>query len=171
LSKGNRQKVGLVQAFMHRPELLVLDEPTSGLDPLIQQTFYELLAEAKAHGAAVFLSSHVLSEVQHVADRVGLIRAGSLALVATVDELRAHAATSVEVTFADPPPTGAFAGIPAVRELERRGNRVRFSLRGEADSLVKALAGYHVLAIDSHEADLEDIFLALYRGSEDGDAP
>ncbi len=170
LSKGNRQKVGLVQAFMHQPKLLVLDEPTSGLDPLIQQMFYELVAEAKAGGATVFLSSHVLSEVQHVADRVGLIREGALALVATIDELRAHAATSVEVTFADPPPADAFAGIPGVHERERRSRRVRLSLRGEADSLVKALARYHVLAIDSHEADLEDIFLALYRGTE-GDAP
>ena len=171
LSKGNRQKVGLVQAFMHEPKLLVLDEPTSGLDPLVQQTFYELVGESKAQGATIFLSSHVLSEVQHVADRVGLIRDGSLALVATVDELRAHAATSVEVTFAAAPPPDAFAGIPGVRELERRSHRVRLSLRGDADPLVKALARYHVLAIDSHEADLEDIFLALYRGSEDGDAP
>ena len=171
LSKGNRQKVGLAQAFMHDPELLVLDEPTSGLDPLVQQTFYELVGEAKARGATVFLSSHVLSEVQHVADRVGLIREGCLALVATVDELRAHAATSVDVTFANPPPPDAFAGIPAVRELERRSNRVRLSLRGEADSLLKALARYHVLSIDSREADLEDIFLALYRGTANGDAP
>jgi ABC-2 type transport system ATP-binding protein len=171
LSKGNRQKVGLVQAFMHQPELLVLDEPTSGLDPLVQQTFYELVGEAKARGATVFLSSHVLSEVQHVADRVGLIREGSLALVATVDELRAHAATSVDVTFADPPPPDAFAEIPEVTELNRWSNRVRLSLRGEADSLLKALARYHVLAIDSHEADLEDIFLALYRGTTNGDAP
>jgi ABC-2 type transport system ATP-binding protein len=170
LSKGNRQKVGLVQAFMHAPDLLVLDEPTSGLDPLIQQTFYELVTEAKAAGATVFLSSHVLPEVQHIADRVGLIREGSLVLVATVDELRAHAVTRVEVTFAEPPPADAFAEISGVREIERQGRRVRFSFRGDADLLVKALARHHVLAIDSHEADLEDIFLALYRGTEDVDA-
>jgi ABC-2 type transport system ATP-binding protein len=171
LSKGNRQKVGLVQAFMHAPELLVLDEPTSGLDPLIQQTFYELLTEAKTGGATIFLSSHVLPEVQHIADRVGLIREGSLVLVATVDELRAHATTRVEVTFAEPPPAEAFAEIPGVRKVEREGRRARFSFRGEADPLVKALARYRVTAIDSHEADLEDIFLALYRHSGDGDAP
>jgi beta-exotoxin I transport system ATP-binding protein len=170
LSKGNRQKVGLVQAFMHAPDLLVLDEPTSGLDPLIQQTFYELVTEAKAGGATIFLSSHVLPEVQHIADRVGLIREGSLVLVATVDELRAHAVTRVEVTFSEPPPADAFAEIAGVREVERQGRRVRFSFRGEADPLVKSLAGHHVLAIDSHEADLEDIFLALYRGTEDVDA-
>jgi ABC-2 type transport system ATP-binding protein len=171
LSKGNRQKVGLVQAFMHAPDLLVLDEPTSGLDPLIQQTFYQLVAEAKAGGATIFLSSHVLPEVQHIADRVGLIREGSLALVATVDELREHAMTSVEVTFAEAPPADAFTEIPGVREVERHGRRVRVSFRGEADPLMKALARHHVLAIDSHEADLEDIFLALYRGTEDDDAP
>ena len=91
--------------------------------------------------------------------------------MATVDELRAHAATSVDVTFADPPPPDAFAEIPGVTELNRWSNHVRLSLRGEADSLLKALARYHVLAIDSHEADLEDIFLALYRGTTNGDAP
>ena len=117
------------------------------------------------------MSSSLSRKVQHVADRVGLIRDGSLALVATVDELRAHAATSVEVTFAAAPPPAVLAEIPGVRELERRSQHVRLSLRGDADLLVKALARYHVLAIDSHEADLEDIFLALYRGSEDGDAP
>jgi beta-exotoxin I transport system ATP-binding protein len=166
LSKGNRQKVGLVQAFMHEPALLVLDEPTAGLDPLIQQTFYEIVAEAKAGGATIFLSSHVLPEVQHIADRVGLIREGSLALVATVDELRAHAVTRLEVTFAEPAPPDAFAEIPGVRITERQGRRVRFAFRGEADGLIKVLARYHVLGIDSHEADLEDIFLALYRGTD-----
>lgn len=170
LSKGNRQKVGLVQAFMHEPELLVLDEPTAGLDPLLQQTFYELVAEAKTDGATVFLSSHVLPEVQHVADRVALIREGRLVLVASVDELRAHAMTQVEATFATPPAAAAFAGITGVRELHRNGDKVVFSLQGEADPLVKALAGHRVLALDSHEADLEDIFLALYRGEQVGDA-
>jgi ABC-2 type transport system ATP-binding protein len=163
LSKGNRQKVGLVQAFMHEPGLLVLDEPTAGLDPLLQQTFYELVGEAKARGATVFLSSHVLPEVQHVADRVALIRDGHLALVAGVDDLRAHAQNGLEVTFASPPAPGTFDGIPGVHELGRSGNKVRFSLEGEVDPLVKALAGYRVIALDSHEADLEDIFLSLYR--------
>jgi len=130
----------------------------------------KLVTEAKAGGATIFLSSHVLPEVQHIADRVGLIREGALVLVATVDELRAHAVTRVEVTFAEPPSAEAFAEIAGVREVERQGRRVRFSFRGDADPLVKALARHHVLAIDSHEADLEDIFLALYRGTEDVDA-
>lgn len=164
LSRGNRQKVGLVQAFVHRPDLLVLDEPTSGLDPLMQQVFYELVRETTAEGRSVFLSSHVLSEVQHVADRVGVIREGRLELVASVEELRARAFTRVEVTFGAPPPPGAFAAVPAVRELERRGRVVLFALEGRADPLVKALARCDVEALDVHEADLEDVFLGLYRG-------
>jgi beta-exotoxin I transport system ATP-binding protein len=163
LSRGNRQKVGLVQAFMHRPQLLVLDEPTSGLDPLVQQTFYELAREAVAEGRTVFLSSHVISEVQHVADRVGLVREGRLALVDSVENLRARAFTRIEVTFAAPPPPTAFEEVPGIRVLERRGNVVLFALQGEIDPLLKALARYRVVALDSHEADLEDVFLSLYR--------
>jgi ABC-2 type transport system ATP-binding protein len=163
LSSGNRQKVGLVQAFMHRPELLVLDEPTAGLDPLVQQTFNQLIAEARNDGRTVFLSSHVLSEVQHVADRVGLIRDGRLELVDSLEALRAHARSRVEVTFADSaPPAAAFANVAGVRELERAGSKVVFALAGEADPLVKALARYRVRALHMHEADLEDIFLSLY---------
>jgi ABC-2 type transport system ATP-binding protein len=170
LSKGNRQKVGLVQAFMHRPELLVLDEPTGGLDPLVQQVFYELVEAASADGRAVFLSSHVLSEVQRVATRVAVIREGRLVLVDDVESLRERAATRVEATFSDDPPIDAFAGLPGVTEVSRRGRTVVFSLRGPADPLVKALGRFRVLGLDSHEADLEDIFVGLYRG-EDADAP
>ena len=170
LSKGNRQKVGLVQAFMHEPELLVLDEPTAGLDPLVQQTFYELVAEARARGATVFLSSHVLPEVQHVADRVALIRDGTLVLLASVDELRAHAFARVEATFASLPPSDAFDRVAGVRELERHRQTILFALDGEADPLLKALSRFRVVTLDSHEADLEDIFLGLYRSEERRDA-
>jgi ABC-2 type transport system ATP-binding protein len=163
LSKGNRQKIGLVQAFMHSPQLVILDEPTSGLDPIAQQAFYELLRETVAAGRTVFLSSHVLPEVQHVADRVGVIRDGRLVLVDSVDALRARAFTRVEVTFAELPPPDAFAAVPAARELERRGDTVVFALDGEADALVKALGEFHVRALESREANLEDIFLDLYR--------
>lgn len=163
LSKGNRQKVGLVQALMHRPELLVLDEPTAGLDPLMQQIFYELVRETTDDGRTVFLSSHVLSEVQHVATRVALIREARLELVESVDVLRSRASSRVEATFVTPPPPGAFDGLPGVRVVEQVGHVVLFALQGAADPLVKALARFEVLAIDSHEADLEDVFLALYR--------
>jgi ABC-2 type transport system ATP-binding protein len=165
LSRGNRQKVGIVQAFMHDPDLLVLDEPTSGLDPLVQETFYELVAEATERGGTVFLSSHVLSEVQHMADRVGLIREGRLDLVDSVENLR-RAFTHVEATFAERPPPDAFEGVPGVRQIERDGAVVRFAFEGEIDPLLKALAGFHVKALDVREADLEDVFLARYRGEE-----
>ena len=164
LSKGNRQKVGLVQALMHQPDLLVLDEPTAGLDPLVQQTFYGLVEEARADGATVFLSSHVIPEVQHIADRVGLVREGRLVEVAHVDELRARSFARLEATFAALPPVGAFARVAGARELDRHGQTILFALDGEADALVKALGHFHVIAVDSHEADLEDIFLGLYRG-------
>ena len=164
LSKGNRQKVGLVQALMHEPDLLVLDEPTAGLDPLVQQTFYDLVKEARGKGATVFLSSHVLPEVQHVADRVGLVREGRLVELAPVDELRARAFARLEATFEALPPTAAFEHVAGARELDRHGQTILFALDGEADALVKALGRFHVVAVDSHEADLEDIFLSLYRG-------
>ena len=121
LSKGNRQKVGLVQAIMHRPALVVFDEPTSGLDPLVQQVVYELVRETTADGRSVFVSSHVLSEVQQIADRVALIRDGRLELIDTVETLRQKALTHVEVTFAAAPPPGAFDSVQGVRELARHG--------------------------------------------------
>lgn len=162
LSRGNRQKLGLVLALMHRPDLLVLDEPTSGLDPLMQQAFHEMMREVVADGRSVFLSSHVLPEVQRIADRVALIRDGQLVLTASVDDLRRTAFTRVEVTLGTPAPRDAFGSIPGTRLLDHRGAHVLFALEGSADPLVKALATHEVLAIDSHEADLEDVFLTLY---------
>ena len=167
LSKGNRQKAGIVQAFMHDPDLLVLDEPTAGLDPLVQQVFYRLLADAQGRGATTFLSSHVLPEVQHVADRVAVVRDGRLVLVEGVDALRARASTRLEATFASTPPRQAFAGIETAEEIDRHGRTVLFAVNGEIDPLIKALARYPVTAIDSHEADLEDIFLTLYRNGQE----
>jgi beta-exotoxin I transport system ATP-binding protein len=163
LSKGNRQKVGVLLAFFHRPELLVLDEPTSGLDPLVQQVVYALLRERVADGGTVFLSSHVLAEVQEVAERVAAVRAGRLQLLDTVEALRTRTFTRVEVGFRAPPPPHAFDGLPGVRELERRGDAVVLSLIGPADPLVKALARYEVATLDSREPDLEDVFLDLFR--------
>ena len=166
LSTGNRQKTGLVQAFMHRPELLVLDEPTTGLDPLVQQTFHELVRETAADGRTVFLSSHVLAEVQELADRVAVLREGRVELVESVEALRARASRRLEATFAAPPPPGAFADVSGAHELERRGDVVAFALDGSVDPLVKALARFDVVALDVREADLEDIFLDLYRRAD-----
>jgi ABC-2 type transport system ATP-binding protein len=162
LSKGNRQKVGLLQAFMHEPELLILDEPTSGLDPLMQQAFNVLLREVRDSGRTVVLSSHVLPEVQHVADRVALLRDGKLLFEDSIEGVRRRAFSRIRVTLADPPSPGAFAGIPGVRELDRVGPHLTFALEGEPDTLIKALAGHHVAALESTEPDLEDVFLRLY---------
>jgi ABC-2 type transport system ATP-binding protein len=169
LSRGNKQKVGLVQAFAHRPELLVLDEPTSGLDPLMQQTFNELVRATAAQGGTVFLSSHVLSEVQHVADRVGIIRDGRLVAIEDVAALHERAVRHVVVRFASPPPAGAFADVPGVRESSRDGTELRLVVEGALDPVVKALARYEVVDLVSHEPDLEDVFLAYY-GREADDA-
>jgi ABC-2 type transport system ATP-binding protein len=148
----------------------VLDEPTAGLDPLMQQLFYELVTETTADGRTVFLSSHVLTEVQHVATRVALIRDGQLELVESVNILRSRASSRVEATFATAPPPESFVGLPGVRIVEQAGNVVLFALKGTVDPLLKALARFEVVGLDSHEADLEDVFLALYRRpSEHGD--
>ena len=166
LSKGNRQKVGLVQALMHRPALAVFDEPTSGLDPLVQQVVYELVAEATADGRTVFVSSHVLSEVQHIADRVALIREGRLQLVDSVETLRQRALTRVEVTFAKQRRRARSTTCRASTGWSAAGPVVRLTLEGSADPLVKALARFEVHALDSHEADWR-VFLELYRRPAD----
>lgn len=163
LSKGNRQKVGLMLALMHRPELLIFDEPTAGLDPLVQQVVHALVCEATAEGCTVFISSHVLAEVQQLADRVALLRDGKLELIETVEGLRQRAYSRVEATFVQPPPPDAFAGLAGVREVERHGSTVRLALRGAVDPLVKRLARYQLQTLDIHEADLEEAFLELYR--------
>src|SRR5512132_1149188 len=163
LSKGNKQKLGLVQAFMHRPELLVLDEPTGGLDPLVQQEFHRLVADHTAAGGTVFLSSHMLSEVEHLAHRVAIVRDGRLAVVEEVAALKARALRRLELDFARPVPPGAFAGLPGVRELAVDGAVLRCAVEGSVDAVVKAAARFEVLNVVSHEPDLEEIFLAYYR--------
>jgi ABC-2 type transport system ATP-binding protein len=162
LSKGNKQKVGLVQAFMHEPELLVLDEPTSGLDPLLQQEFLDLVREVRGQGRTVFMSSHVLAEVEEVADRVAILRAGRLVTVEEVASLRQRAVREVEIRFAAPVPATAFANLPDVRDLRLDGAVLRCVVDGRADALVKAAAQFTVLSLRSHEPDLEEIFLAYY---------
>jgi ABC-2 type transport system ATP-binding protein len=170
LSKGNRQKVGLVQALMHRPELLVLDEPTSGIDPLVQQEFYRLVRERTAAGGTVLLSSHVLSEVEHVADRVAIVREGRLVVVEDVAGLKARAVRRLVVHFAAPVAAEPFASLPGVRSVEVDGTALRFEVEGSLDTLVKAIAAHEVVDVVSHEPDLEEIFLSYYREGERGAA-
>ncbi|MFN8233751.1 MAG: ABC transporter ATP-binding protein [Actinomycetota bacterium] len=164
LSHGNRQKVALVQAFMHRPELLVLDEPTQGLDPLIQQVFFEMVDEVRDEGRTVFLSSHVLPEVERMCDRVGIIREGRLAEVAAVRDLTARAVRTVEARFAGEPPLEALRSLEGVRDLSVDGDVVRCRVVGDLDPFVKALAATHVLDLVSEKPSLEEIFLAFYGG-------
>jgi ABC-2 type transport system ATP-binding protein len=166
LSKGNRQKVGLVQAFMHEPELLVLDEPTSGLDPLLQQEFAALVREARAEGRTVFMSSHVLSEVEHLADRVAILRAGRLVAVEEVAALKRRAVRRVEIRFAEAVSEAAFADLPDVRDVQVVGDTVRCTVQGTADALIKAAAQFTVISLTSAEPDLEEVFFAYYAERE-----
>ena len=166
LSRGNRQKVGVLLALLGDPDLLLLEEPTSGLDPLIQQEFHHVLRERVEAGAAVMLSSHVLSEVEHIADRVAIIRSGRLLMAESLATLREKARHTVEVRFACPPPPDAFAGVPGIRDVRLDGTVLRCTMRGTVDPLVKALGHYTVVDLNSREADLEETFLALY-GEED----
>jgi ABC-2 type transport system ATP-binding protein len=160
LSKGNRQKVQLVAAFASRADLLILDEPTSGLDPLMEVAFRETVQEARSHGQTVFLSSHILSEVEALCNRVGILRAGRLVDEGTLAELRHLSAQTVEVTFDGPPPAlGGMDGIVAVPES---GNTVRFEVTGPIRPLLAALADTPVVSLVSREPSLEDIFLHHY---------
>jgi ABC-2 type transport system ATP-binding protein len=162
LSRGNKQKVGLVQAFADNPELLVLDEPTSGLDPLVQQTFHAMVRETVEEGRTVFLSSHVLSEVQHIADRVGIIRGGRIVAVEEFGTLRGRSVHELEVRFADPVPRDALEAVAGVRSVRLEGPVAHILVEGPLDSLIKELARHVVVDLRSHEPDLEDVFLSFY---------
>ncbi len=163
LSKGNRQKLAVVLALMSQPQLLVLDEPTSGLDPLVQQEFYAILREHSASGGSVLLSSHVLAEVQRVADRVGIIRAGRLVAVERLDELRAKSLHHVAARFADPVSHEEFSGVSGVRDLVVEDHAMRCSAPQAAlDELLKRITRHTVADLDCAEADLEETFLAYY---------
>ena len=170
LSKGNRQKVGIVQAFMHRPLLLVLDEPTSGLDPILQEEFRVLLRETVAAGSTVFLSSHSLDEVQHVADRVAVIRRGKLIDVDSVERLRERTPRHVTITFVDRADPHPFASLEGVRVLGSDGAVLRLTApEGAMDGVVKAAAKHRLVDLVSAPADLEEIFLELYREDDHRD--
>ncbi|WP_336210149.1 ABC transporter ATP-binding protein [Nonomuraea sp. LPB2021202275-12-8] len=166
LSKGNKQKIGLIQAFMHEPELLILDEPTGGLDPLVQQEFLAMVREVRAAGRTVLMSSHVLAEVEHVSDRVGIVRAGRLIAVEHVAALREKAMRRVELHFDAPVPPEAFQGLPGVRDLRVEGAALRCTIDGRPDALIKAAARFTVVHLVSAEPDLEEIFLTYYSDEE-----
>ena len=161
-SKGNKQKVGVIAALQHRPELLVLDEPTSGLDPLVQQTFFETIKEAVADGATVFLSSHILSEVEKTCGRVAIIRDGRLTKLDTVNGLRDLAHHQVELRFAGPVPTDVFKMIDGVSDIEAQDHTLKMRVAGPITPVVRAAAQYELLDFVSREPSLEETFLAQY---------
>jgi ABC-2 type transport system ATP-binding protein len=164
LSMGNKQKLGLVQALMHEPELVILDEPTLGLDPLVQREFQRLVREIRDQGRTVFLSSHTLSEVERVADRVGIIRNGTLVEVAEVSRLKQLAVRRIDFEFAVPADAARFEGLEGVRRVDLDGRVLRVEVEGPVSRLMKLAADHEIVDLHVHEADLEDIFLAYYRG-------
>ncbi|HKW59043.1 MAG TPA: ABC transporter ATP-binding protein [Candidatus Dormibacteraeota bacterium] len=163
-SSGNKQKLVILLAFMHRPDLLILDEPTSGLDPLNQQEFYALLRETRDDGATVFLSSHILSEVEHVCDRVGIVRDGRLVRVAQLDELRHIRVHRVEIEFAPDTeiPERKIRDAEGVEDVRIEGNRATCTVRGAFEPLLDSLRDAHVTDLVSAEPSLEEIFLSYF---------
>src|SRR6478752_2884034 len=161
-SKGNKQKIGLVIALQHQPELLVLDEPTSGLDPLVQQTFYDLIREAKAEGRTIFLSSHILSEVEKTCDRVGIIRDGRLVRIGRVEDLRDLAHHQIEIVFVGEVPTAAFSALPGVSDVAVTDQTMHLRVSGSITPVIRAAASYELADFVSREPSLEETFLAEY---------
>jgi ABC-2 type transport system ATP-binding protein len=168
LSHGNSQKLGLIQALMHGPELLILDEPTQGLDPLVQRVFHGLMREVATEGKTVFLSSHVLPEVERMCDRVGIIGEGRLLGVEDVGDLKTKSVRVIEFHFTKPVPAATFAGIPGVSEVEVHGDTVRCSVRGRVDALIKTAARHELVDIQSQQPGLEELFLRYYQSEESG---
>jgi ABC-2 type transport system ATP-binding protein len=168
LSRGNKQKVGLVQALMHSPEVLILDEPTSGLDPLVQHEFQKLIGENTDRGVTVLLSSHILSEIEHMTHRVGIIRSGSLVVVEEIDALKRKALTRIDIRFArDDVATEVFKHVSGVRRVDGQGKLMTITIEGSLDALIKTLAQFEVSTIKTHEPNLEEVFLTYYQGADD----
>jgi ABC-2 type transport system ATP-binding protein len=166
LSRGNRQKFAIVQAFMHQPDILILDEPSSGLDPLMQETFYELLREAKDRGAAVFMSSHILSEVQKVCDRVGIIRDGQLIAERDIAEMIQEAAHTFEVSFKDAPPLAELKHVKGVSVTAHTDHEATIQVHGDLPPLLAVLAKHDVVQLEVRQLDLEELFMHYYSGQE-----
>jgi ABC-2 type transport system ATP-binding protein len=172
LLTGNRRKVGLILAFMPNPELLILDEPTSGLDPVLQDEFRTLLAERKADGATIWLTSHVMAEVERVADRVGLIDDGHLAQEVSMDELKHQTIGSIKLTFAAPPGVDSFDGVAAATHVEAVDNDLLIQVEGPIAPLLSRAGELGAIRIETMQRDLDEVFLDLYEGaSRSGSGP
>ena len=171
LSTGNRQKIGLIQAFMSRPDVIIMDEPSTGLDPLMQAEFHTMMREVAGEGRTVFLSSHTLSEVQRAADRVAIIRHGRLAAVETITALQAKAVRRIELRFAAEVEASTFTRIDGVNDADVDGARAVVSFSGDMEALLDAIrSGPSLIDIATHDADLEEIFLTYYRDDPDPQA-
>ena len=164
LSHGNKQKVSLIQAFAHQPELLILDEPTLGLDPIIQRELREMLAEFAGAGRTIILSSHVLSEVESVCSQIGLIHQGRVIREGSLAELRHSRIHKVTAIFEGDMPSESELGVVGVKGMEIQGNTVRFEVTGSIDTMLKKLAEYRVLELDSRELSLEEVFFSEVQG-------
>jgi len=171
LSHGNRQKLGLVQALMGDPELVIFDEPTLGLDPLVQAVFFELVDELRAAGRTLFVSSHNLPEIQRICDRVGIIRQGRLLAVETVSDLKRRALRRLELRFTEPVSAERFARVPGVRDLVVDGPNLSCIVTGSVDPILRAALELRVEDMISHEPSLEEIFLAFYGNGATGGPP
>jgi len=166
-SKGNKQKVGLVVALQHKPELLVLDEPTAGLDPLVQHTFFEIVRAARSDGRSVFLSSHIIEEVDRTCDRVAIIRDGRLVQVDRIETIRLLAFQQVELVFGGPVAADEFEALPGVSHVASVEGRVTMRVSGPIGPIVRAAARHDLLDLMTRAPNLEDVFLAQY-GRGDG---
>lgn len=160
-SRGNKQKVGIVLAFMNKPALLILDEPTSGLDPLVQQTVMDMIREAQNDGTTVFFSSHNLPEVQAVCDRVGIIREGRLVATERIEDLMRQQLKRLRLSFSSMPPAVAF-GQDGVTEIERDGQTVLLEVRDNLNAVLETAVTYHITNIETESVSLEEVFLAYY---------
>lgn len=164
LSRGNKQKIGIIQAFMYHPKVVIMDEPTSGLDPLMQEVFYDIVDEAKQRGATIFTSSHILSEVQKVCDRVGIIRDGQLIAEREIADLSKEASQTFDIVFGDTPPLAALKKIKGLRVSSHKDSTVTIHMAGELTPLFKLLARHKVTKLDARSLDLEEVFLDFYKG-------
>lgn len=164
LSRGNRQKIGIIQAFMHQPQILILDEPTSGLDPLMQEVFHQLIKESKQRGASVFVSSHIMSEVQKTCDRVGIIRAGKLVSEEDISQLAKKAAQTFDIIFSEKAPISELKKIKGVRIERQEAKQVTLHINGKLAPLFTVLSKHDVSNIDARNLDLEDMFMKFYQG-------
>jgi ABC-2 type transport system ATP-binding protein len=162
LSRGNVQKIGLIQAFMNRPELILMDEPSTGLDPLLQQEFYKMVNEVRSDGQTVFISSHILPEVERICDRVAIIRDGDLVAVEDVESLIGRAPRQMKIQFASPVGVEVFEGIAGVLQAELKEGVLKCTIQGSPDALIKKVSQYEIVNIVSEEPHLEDIFLSYY---------